>query len=104
MSIGLLMVVACAVPLLAMVIWWQMNREEMLQEHLFLLEVDERYREINDRALAAEARGEGGGSASVERSRRLLEHMYGCGLLSDKAYDRQIEQMGQMSRPSAAGV
>ncbi len=81
------------VVLASVLIWRRYNEEVTLQEHLFLLEVDERYRRLHERVLAAEISGIGGEAAAAERTRRLLEHLYGCGMLPERDYERRLHAL-----------
>lgn len=77
----------------SVLIWRRRNDEATLQEHLFLLEVDEHYRRLHERVLASEVSGIGGDEAMADRRRRLLEHMYGCGILPERDYERHLQEL-----------
>jgi hypothetical protein len=91
---------ACMVLVVSALIWRRRNEEATLQEHLFLLEVDERYRRLHERVIAAEVSGIGGEEAMANRRRRLLEHMYGCGMLPERDYERRLQEL-RFDRASA---
>jgi hypothetical protein len=84
----------------SVLIWRRRSEEATLQEHLFLLEVDERYRRLHERVLAAAVSGIGGEAAAAERSRRLLEHLYGCGMLPERDYERRLRELRLSGAPA----
>jgi flagellar biosynthesis/type III secretory pathway M-ring protein FliF/YscJ len=93
MLMTLTIVLACMLVVASVLIWRRRNDEATLQEHLFLLDVDEQYRRLHERVLAAEVSGIGGEEAIAERRRRLLEHLYGCGMLPERDYELRLREL-----------
>jgi hypothetical protein len=89
----LTIILAVMLVVASVLIWRRRNDEATLQEHLFLLEVDEQYRRLHERVLAAEVSGIGGEEAMADRRRRLLEHLYGCGMLPERDYERRLQEL-----------